>query len=526
MTFKKTSVPACIVLLVLCQAAAVAATLKSSDNGFLLNIPGKWQAAEVTGPNNVLRVKKGRSEIKILYLSGFSAEKALRAKLQATREKLKRGGVAVPNKIFSATNEDGAEFIFLRFSSKGRRYRSGYFNLSGRSYGFLLTDLSSAEFEAMSGSLVPLLSKAGSSPADQREPAGRIPAPAAASLPPAEKGGGAPAANPGAANMLPPPVSTDTLGAPPVGASFAAGGAQPEPGALPPVPKRSVGSSLLLFLIVIALSAAALGYRALAGRAQEVPEVKPVTGSPFPFRVERRYLSFPIVFDVKDAAGQQYSAVSYRVPALLLGTGVVLYFLITVLIQGMLFAGEDPRLLPTAEVMLIVNLLHLAGIMVLVGFVLGLFFRKKLKIYDSSGNLILDVCQKRLSFASLYFLIRDPAGNGLGKMKRVGFVFIRRRWQLLDAGDKVLLDIREDSVAKAIARKLLGHLWGLLRTNYIISRENSETGEIKRDWSIWNRYTLKLAPVPQGPAPDPRLVMATALFIDIVDPDRWHPWHG
>ena len=333
----------------------------------------------------------------------------------------------------------------------------------------------------------------------------------------------APIANPGAAD-LPPAPSTDTLAAPPAAAAFAAGAPKAEPGDLPPLPKRNVGGALSIFLIAIVLSAGALGYRAFAGKAPAAPEANPVPGSLFPFRVERRYFSFPIVFDIQDAAGQQYRAVSYRVPALLLGTGVVGYFLLKALVQLLVFAGIDLNTLPEIALLAIVRVLALVNILMFVGILLSVFFRKKLKVYDPSGNLLFDVCQKRLTFASQYFLIRDAAGNELGKMKRVGFILIRRRWQLLGAEDKVLLDIREDSAARALARRLLGHLWGLLRTNYLITGENSATGEIKRDWSIWNRYTLNVQGL--GSVPDPRLVMATSLFVDIIDPDRWHPWHG
>ncbi|MCX5792930.1 MAG: hypothetical protein NTY45_12060 [Elusimicrobia bacterium] len=424
MTFKKASLPTGIVLFMLCQAAVSAATLKSADNGFLLNVPGKWQAAAAADPGSVLQVKKGRAEIKIRALSAFSTEKALKAKLQASQKKLRKGGVAVPNKIFTVSTEDGGEIIFLQFVSKGKRYRSGYFNLAGRSYGFLVTNLSNSEFEGIYNSLVPLQGKEKPSAEARKEPAAPVsaPAPAAAALP-------APPAN------MPPAVSTATLGAPPAGAAFAAGGARPKSPDLPPLPKRDVGGALWLFLIAAALSAAALGYRALARKAPEGPEAKPVPGSLFPFRVERRYFSFPIVFDVKDAAGQQYKAVSYRVPALLLGTGVVLYFLLKALVQLLIFAGVDLGSIPPIVVALILRLLSLANIMMVVGVVLGMFFRKKLKVYDPSGGLILDICEKRLSFGSQYFLIRDPAGNGLGKIKRVGFVLIKRRWQLLDAED-------------------------------------------------------------------------------------------
>lgn len=519
MTFKKVSLPIAIAFFTLLQAAAVAATLKSFDDGFSLNVPGKWQSTDSTDPSSVLLATKGQAEIKIRVLPAPADDKALIAKLQATRKKLKKGGVAVPAAISTAATGEGGKIFFIQFPSKGKKYHSGFFNLAGQSYGFLATGLSGAEFKALAGSLAAL--------PEAEEPGAEAqakPAQTAASLPPAEKPGPEPAAAPAQAELQPAPAA-DTLTAPPADTSFAAGGAtSQEPADLPPLPKRNVGGSLSLVLIAVVLSAGALGYRAFAGKAQEGPEVKANPGSLFPFRVERRYFSFPIIFDIKDAAGQQYKAVSPRVPALLLGTGVVAYFLTNALVQLLAFAGVSVENIPSIALLAVVGILSLAKLLIFLGVILGMFFRTKLKVYDASGNLVLDVCQKRLTFASLFFIIRDPAGNELGKMKRAGFVFIRRHWQLLGAEDKVLLDIREDSVARAFARRLLGHLWGLLRTSYILSDDNGEIGELKRDWSIWNRYTLDVQGL--NALPDPRLVMATSLFVDIIDPDRWHPWHG
>lgn len=525
MTFKKASLPAAIAFLALFHSAAAAATLRSLDDGFSLNVPGKWQDAESADPVSVLLARKGREEIKIRALPEPVSDKALMAKLQATRKKLKKGGVSVPARISSAATGEGGKVFFIQFTSKGKRFHSGFFNAGGMSYGFLLTGLSNSEFKALAGSLASLPETEGPGTEARVEPAGRTSAPAAAAAPSAAELPAPPPTADTLAPGTPPAASTDTLAAPPADAAFAAGGTTREPADLPPLPKRNVGGSLFLVLVAVVLSAAALGYRAFSGKAREVPEIKPVPGAIFPYRVEKRYLSFPLVFDIQDAAGQQYRAVSYRVPALMLSSGLVIYFLMKALVQLLTFAGVEQSRVPVPVMMGIVGLMSLSSFLILGGVVLGLFFRKKLKLYDPSGNILMDVCEKRMTFASQYFLIRDPAGNEVGKMKRVGFFFVRRHWQLLGGGDKVLLDIREDSAGRAIARRLLGHLWGLLRTSYIISDENGrEIGGLTRDWSIWNRFTLDVQGL--NSIQDPRLVMATSLFVDIIDPDRWYPWHG
>ncbi|MEI7481642.1 MAG: hypothetical protein WCK75_04750 [Elusimicrobiota bacterium] len=505
MALKKVSVIIFVGLIMLWLPSARAVTLESADQGFSVSLPGNWSDSEPPDEGVVLLTKNGRAEIKIRALSGTLSDKALKAKLQASRKKLQRSGITVPNKIFSAAPDGDGRFYSIQFTSKGKKYRSGYFSLAGRSYSVLASGLSEAEFQALAATLTPL-TKAGKA----ESAAGQLPIAAVAS-PPAASPNGAPANPQGA------------LGAPPADTAFGNGGAPAAADNLPELPRRKVGSSLGLFLLLLAISAAALGYRSFASKDACTANEPTAAGSLYPFHVERRYLSFPITFDIQNAAGQHYRAVSHRVPSLLLGTGLCGYFLMKVLVQAIVFSGVDPQTIPAAVQRPILSLISLTNILILSGLALMMFFRKKLKIYDSSGGLVLNICQKRVSFLSLFFFIRDSAGTELGTLKRVGLVLFRRRWQLLDTEGRVLLEMCEDSFARAIARKLLGHLWGLLRTNYIISDATSAVGSLRREWSIWNRFDLSLV---QAGNLDPRLVLATALFLDVVDPDRWHPWHN
>lgn len=509
-SYLKLRAAACAVaLLALSQPCSWSAALQSSDSAFSLDLPGEWEDAGTDGPAVVLKAENDHAEVKVRVLPKPLEEAEQKAKLQAIQAKLRKSGVA-SRKIYSITTASGVRFSFIEFVSEGRRWQSGFFSLGGRTYGLLAADLTAKEFKAIPASLRPL-SAAGEAPAEEQAA-------------PASPGPGAGAPEAGSQALPAPPDATGAaLGAPPADAASAPGEVQAAPDDLPALPKRQVGGSLALLLIVLVISAAALGYRFLAKREQEAAGEIPAAGGVFPFHIEKRYLAFNTVFDIRDASGQEYQAVSPRWPTLLLGAGLILYFLLKALVQGMLFAGVNLETVPMAVLGPISALLSLSNLLITVGAVLFVFFRKKMKLYDAAGNLLLDVCQKRLSFGSQYFMVRDASGVEGAKLKRVGFVLIRRRWQLLDLQDNVLLDIREDSSGRAIARKFLGHLWGLLRTNYVVSAGEAEIGGIKREWSVWNRYNLHLAP-PAGL--NPELALAAALFVDIVDPDRWHPWHG
>lgn len=508
---KTLSLAGAFALLMLSQPIAWSAVLRSSDRVFSLDIPGEWTAEVPSNGTVVLQVENDHADIKVRKLAQPLTDAAIKAKLQDAQAQFKKSGIQA-KKVYVIPTASGAQFSFIEFISKGRRYQSGYFSLNGSTYWLVAADLTVTEFRAIPASLALL--------AGEEDTSGR-PADTAA-----DTGTGPAAVGPGASSsQLPaaPAPPPDSLDAPPAENSFGNGGAPAAPAELPPLPERNVGGSLMLLFAAVVLSAAALAYRAYAGRSRETAEATPAAGSVFPIHIEKQYMALHTVFGIKDAAGHEYRAVSPRIPSLLLGTGIVLYLLMKAAVQGILFAGIDLHAVPELIVTVILNLMALSNYLIAAGAVLFFFFRKKMKLYDASAGLVIDVCQKRFTFGSQYFLVRDAAGAELARIKRVGLVLIRRRWQLLDPEGKVLLDIQEDSAGKAIARKFFGHLWGLLRTNYVISADNSEIGGIIREWSVWNRCNLRLDP-PAGL--DPRLALAAALFVDIVDPDRWHPWHG
>jgi uncharacterized protein YxjI len=480
--------------------SASAASLRSSDESLSIALPGQWIVSESDDAGVVLLARKAKSELRVRAFEKALSEKVLLAKLKAAIVKLKKAGTSVPKHTMSVKLPSGGRLYFTQFASKSKKYRSGFFNFKGRSYGLLAVNLSNAEFKAISSTLAVPPPRPKPKPEPKPEPV-TTPAPVAV-----------------------PVASTETALAPPpsegaLGARSAAPVAD-----LAPLPERHAGFSLYLLLLAGLVSAGALGWRVVAAKKHVAePEPAPLPGAIFPYRIERRYLSLPIVFDVKDANGAGYRGVSYRFPALILGTGVISFFALNASLQLAGVLGFDVEKLPALVIIPVALGLVAAKTMSFVGIVIGMFIRKKLRLYDADGGLLLDVRQKLITFASLVFVVRDAEGLELARIKRRGFQILRRHWQLLDPQDAVLLDIVEDSELRALARKFLGHLWGILRTNYNISAGGEPAGDLRREWSVWNRYQLHLTP-PAGL--DPRLALAAVMFVDIVDPDRWHPWHG
>lgn len=505
-------------LLLFCRPAAQGAPLFSDNGVFFVDIPGSWVQDVSDNRAIVMLATSGRKKVTISIprsIQGEASEKEIKIAIQGIREAYGKQGIQT-SRIYNFRTKSGGRLYFTQYVSGGTKGQAAFFNFAGQVYAMETSGLADPEFQAIPKTLT----------AQQAAP------PVAAGAREEAAPPGLPAAQPGAADTvagLPPPPAggggepAQGLGAPPAETAYGAEETPGRPAELPPLPKRQVGGALSLFFALALISAAVLGYRAVVKREIEAPGEPPPPGAVLPFRAEKDYRAFPLAFDVADASGQWYRAVSPRWPSLLLGSGIILYFLLTVTVQGMDFAGLDLRAIPISLVMGLSGLLTLSNFLIVTGALLFLFFRKKLKVYDPSGGLMLDITQKRVTFASLFFFIRDEEGNDVAGLRRKGFAIIRRHWELVDPEGNVIVNIREDSAGKAIARKFLGHLWGLLRTNYIIYGEKGEIGAIRRDWSVWNRYRLHLDPPANL---DPRLAMAAAVMIDVVDPDRWYPWYG
>lgn len=90
---------------------------------------------------------------------------------------------------------------------------------------------------------------------------------------------------------------------------------------------------------------------------------------------------------------------------------------------------------------------------------------------------------------------------------------IRRRWLVADARGAPVCQAWEDNVAKSIARRIVGSMYGLLRTNFIITRGSSKLGEFNRQLTIFDRYVLDLSKDPQRTL-DRRIAVALGILLD------------
>ena len=114
------------------------------------------------------------------------------------------------------------------------------------------------------------------------------------------------------------------------------------------------------------------------------------------------------------------------------------------------------------------------------------------------------------------YTVRDFRGKPLASFaKNILYNLIRKRWYIYGPDQRLQFVAKEDSVILSLLRRFLGPLFGLLRTNFIILRPDSEDviGEFKRKFTILDRYVLDMTGDPQR-LMDRRVALALGVMLD------------
>ncbi|MBI2070747.1 MAG: hypothetical protein HYT79_09125 [Elusimicrobia bacterium] len=217
---------------------------------------------------------------------------------------------------------------------------------------------------------------------------------------------------------------------------------------------------------------------------------------------------FPTV--VVYAPGGLRLAAHYRKPPML--QAVIAIYLLR---WAALYMGVSNILLIALSVLLVI-------FSVLLGVTIGWSIRgTPCWIYDDKGHVAFKI-KRKMGLLAYRFVVTDANKETLGFLKMSSLSnFIRKQWWILDVKGNVVGHVIEDSIAKSIARRFIGHLWGLFRADFNVMAQGKTIGAIKSTRSPFNRMKLS-AQLP--PNLDPRMLFACLVGINIFDRDRWYPF--
>lgn len=216
----------------------------------------------------------------------------------------------------------------------------------------------------------------------------------------------------------------------------------------------------------------------------------------------------PIMFVVRPAFIGQNLLALFASLLTLIGVGGAAVFLAVTVFKG------DPVLIT------IVCTLGIA-------LALGLFFvvlismvpKRHIQFYTDSeqDQKLLEVLQDRkVMIINATYTCTDPDGSFLCRFrKNYLYNILRKRWYLHDEQGEILAVAMEDSIILSLLRRLLGPLFGLLRTNFIITKPDMETviGEFNRKFTLFDRYVLDMS-ADQERYLDRRLAVALGVLLD------------
>jgi uncharacterized protein YxjI len=237
------------------------------------------------------------------------------------------------------------------------------------------------------------------------------------------------------------------------------------------------------------------------------------------FLLRQQMLRISEKYDVGDEKGQNIIYIE-RPAHLLRNLGAVLAAVIVWFLVFSAFAAVADQAPPQSATRGILTVLGV--VLAFVGAIavgIPLSAKRHVTFYRdaSKRDRLIEVLQdKKWQPITMTYTVRDFRGKPLARLaKNILYNLIRKRWYVFAPDGRLSHVAKEDSVILSLLRRFLGPLFGLLRTNFIILRADSEDviGEFKRKFTILDRYVLDMSADPQRTM-DRRVALALGVMLD------------
>jgi len=145
--------------------------------------------------------------------------------------------------------------------------------------------------------------------------------------------------------------------------------------------------------------------------------------------------------------------------------------------------------------------------------------RRHVTVYrdESRAEIVLRVLQdQRVAFLTRTYTVLGSGGEPIAKLRKTYIhTIVRKRWYVEAPDGRRLAMAIEDSIVLSLLRRVLGPLFGFLRTNFVLVRgEHAEVfGEFNRKFTLLDRYVLDLSADPAR-AFDRRVALALGVMLD------------
>ncbi|MDR0953367.1 MAG: LURP-one-related family protein [Elusimicrobiota bacterium] len=504
-----------LILLFALFAGAEAALFTSQDKAFTVDLPASW--VKVNDASSVLSLKRAGATMKFKQIPNCHDIVCLENTVQDDLAAVKKKKFRILENTYSGDIIKRTEFstgdplFSFNFSGATVDFTTGYFLADGSAYSVAIKGLPYVEADLILSFISPAAKPTDPEEGASLDKALERPAITTASLEDVSINAGAKniGGNLGNSEDESEVVIEEDDGPSLVSQSIKG----------PLTLKKIILLIVLLYGFIFLLSFAA---RLALPAPKTITIANPKSG--YPIKGARLYGSPDLFFKAHDNQGNNYIATSARWGNLLMGFGIFgsLFFLFV----KAAFAALAAKGMLHLHAVIINTILSLSSLLVVLsavvfaaGFVLNMVFAYKFYIYDKSGQQAFKCVQKGWSLFKEDYIVADAASAVVFKLSRKRFS-LAREWTISDA-QGIIATIKENSKMRALARLLLGHLCGFLRSNYIVSGRFDSKGTII---SYSNLFAYFKCELDKPSAIEAETLLATAAIIFLRDRDKWHPW--
>ncbi len=521
------------------------ASFTSADNIFTLDLPAGWKQISAEGTQNVLSLQKNNATIDIRQIA-CTTEDCLEDKIHEDLAKVKAKKMTVITNTYTGEEIKKIEFstgeplYYISFFTPKSDFSSGYFLMNERAYSVLAKNITYAEADLLFSFF---------SPVKQAEP----------TISPTTQTIEMDISSNRAYDIAALPQVEETVleEVSPEGNTAQTAQAPAKPSllqrvhqktnalkqalkqALHPWKPRSLVSSkmppyirqmgrlfdtiFLLFVGFIILWLVALAVRLLRGAKTDVHPVNP--HSLYPILITRLYGTPALIFRAKDNQGNILVSLGNRWHSICAFMGICAIFCSVFLLAAVslleqtkwitlsLFKGH---IIYSASAMF----LPVGILLVAAGIMWGFFARHKFAIFDHKGEKAAMAIQRGFDWREEHYEIYFVRSKDTLQATRKRFSWLRQ-WTLKDKEGNVLAEVAETHLGRAIARKLLGHLWGFLRTDYALKGPMDSQGVLANQHAIFNKLKCN---INKPEALSARDGLMLSVLISMRDMDKWYPW--
>jgi uncharacterized protein YxjI len=145
--------------------------------------------------------------------------------------------------------------------------------------------------------------------------------------------------------------------------------------------------------------------------------------------------------------------------------------------------------------------------------------REDIRLYtdESKSQEVLNIkARSIIDFSAAYDVLDCPTNEKVGTWRRKGLrSMLRDEWELLDANDRLIGSMYEDSMALALVRRFVAGKW--LPQNYDLFMNEERVADLKQRFNLL-RYEMDIdLTMDTARQLDPRLAVAGAILLATIE---------